>query len=86
MNPLTIGLLIWIGLGGLGLLLTMFAAKKNPNSAVGQRLNGLFTRNNSYVERRARNNALAVLACLLGPLMFVLVLIIYTGYGQENHS
>lgn len=86
MNPLTIGLLIWIGLGGLGLLFTPFAAKKNPDSAVGQRLNGLFTRNSSYVERRARNNALVVLTCLLGPLMFVLALIIYTGYGQDDHS
>ncbi len=85
MNPLATGLLIWIGLGGLGLLLTTFAAKKNPGSVVGQRLNGMFTRNNSYAERRARNNALVVLTCLLGPLMFVLALIIYTGYGQENH-
>lgn len=86
MNSLTIGLLIWIGLGGLGLLFAAFAAKENPSSAVGQRLNAMFTRNSSYAERRARNNALAVLACLLGPLMFVLALIIYTGFGQENHS
>ncbi|MCQ3932627.1 MAG: hypothetical protein DPW16_19430 [Chloroflexi bacterium] len=86
MNPLTIGLLIWIGLGGLGLLFTTFAAKKNPSSGVGQRLNGLFTRNNSYVERRARNNTRVVLTCLLGPLMFALALIIYTGYGQDDHS
>ncbi|GIK66758.1 MAG: hypothetical protein BroJett018_45520 [Chloroflexota bacterium] len=85
MNPLATGLLIWIGLGGLGLLLTTFAAKKNPSSVVGQRLNGMFTRNNSYAERRARNNALVVLTCLLGPLMFALALIIYTGYGQDDH-
>lgn len=84
MNILSMLPFIWFGLGGCGLFLSGVAAKKNPNSEVGQRVIRILAHSKSLADRRVRSIVLMLLIFVLGPLMLLLALIIYTGYGQEN--